>query len=374
MEKQFPKNVRQIGNVSDNPKIYVEDYVDTFLNQLCDKADENPVGAFLIGHTVRQEEQDCIYISGAVQIEQIDAKGADITIGEETWKQAVEEAKEQFEGGEIIGWSLMLPGHPLLLNENLTKLHEKYLAKAGTVFIMKDAVEKDEIYFAYKYKELMQMGGHYIYYEKNPLMQNYMVSKRKQIGVTPSEAVEDKAAKDFRSIVRDRYETREQKRSSRGMYAASVFLVLVVLIIGVTTINNYDKMRTVQSSLEFIKESVSPKPEEETIAASAQPKVVGELPDEKGEEAQGDEDVVADDEIEVEQDVPSEETPTKTENVAADAVQEMKDDIYIVEKGDTLATISKKIYGNTGHVEAICKMNGLSDGNLIFIGQKLLLP
>ena len=44
------------------------------------------------------------------------------------------------------------------------------------------------------------------------------------------------------------------------------------------------------------------------------------------------------------------------------------------EKGDTLASISKKTYGDTGHVEAICKMNGLSDGNLIFIGQKLLLP
>ena len=27
MEKQFPKNVRQIGNVCDSPKIYVEDYV-----------------------------------------------------------------------------------------------------------------------------------------------------------------------------------------------------------------------------------------------------------------------------------------------------------------------------------------------------------
>ena len=45
-------------------------------------------------------------------------------------------------------------------------------------------------------------------------------------------------------------------------------------------------------------------------------------------------------------------------------------DYYTVKKGDTLASISKKTYGDTGHVEAICKMNGLSDGNLIFIGQK----
>ena len=52
MERQLPKNVRQIGNVSDSPKIYVEDYVDTFLAQLCEKCEKGgntPIGAFLIG-------------------------------------------------------------------------------------------------------------------------------------------------------------------------------------------------------------------------------------------------------------------------------------------------------------------------------------
>ena len=41
-------------------------------------------------------------------------------------------------------------------------------------------------------------------------------------------------------------------------------------------------------------------------------------------------------------------------------------DYYVVQKGETLAGISKKLYGDTSHVKAICKMNGLSDGNLIF--------
>ena len=48
MKRQLPKNVRQIGNVSDSSKIYVEDYVDTFFNQLCEKVDQGPVGAFLV--------------------------------------------------------------------------------------------------------------------------------------------------------------------------------------------------------------------------------------------------------------------------------------------------------------------------------------
>ncbi len=49
MERQFPKNVRQIGNVSDEPKIYVEDYVDTYLNQLRMKAMDSPIGTLLTG-------------------------------------------------------------------------------------------------------------------------------------------------------------------------------------------------------------------------------------------------------------------------------------------------------------------------------------
>lgn len=64
----------------------------------------------------------------------------------------------------------------------------------------------------------------------------------------------------------------------------------------------------------------------------------------------------------------------KVDDSSMSTMQEMSEDIYIVEKGDTLAKISKKVYGDSGHVDAICRMNGLSDGNLIFIGQKLILP
>ena len=63
----------------------------------------------------------------------------------------------------------------------------------------------------------------------------------------------------------------------------------------------------------------------------------------------------------------------KVDDSSMSTMQEMSEDIYIVEKGDTLAKISKKVYGDSGHVDAICRMNGLSDGNLIFIGQKLIL-
>ena len=382
MESRFPKNVRQIGNVSDTPKIYIEDYVDTFLNQICDRAGESPAGAFLVGHSETRDEQECVYIYGAVRMEEVEQVGPDIAVSEAAVEAARDESRKYFGNAGFVGWFIVLPGHPLMLNSNLTKLHMQHFAQEGTVLIMKETVEKDELYFAYKYKELMQMGGHYVYYEKNPAMQNYMITTRKKIGVTPSETVEDKAAKEFRNIVRERFEIQEQRRNSRFMYVASVFLVLVVLIIGVTTINNYDKMQLVQSSLEDIKNSVAAGKEEkqETVETGGQAWKAAETEKSEGDdkdeaeaaEAAGEDEAAADKRVDEVSSGEGGENGAGSDAVST--MQEMSEDIYVVEKGDTLARISKKVYGDIGHVDAICRMNGLKDGNLIFIGQKLLLP
>mgnify|MGYP004484832279 CR=1 FL=1 len=67
-------------------------------------------------------------------------------------------------------------------------------------------------------------------------------------------------------------------------------------------------------------------------------------------------------------------TTTTTTEPTTSSSTNGSDGVYVVEKGDTLAIISKKMYGDVTHVDAICRMNGLSNGNLIYIGQKLLLP
>ena len=184
MERQLPKNVRHIGNVCDEPKIYVEDYVDTFLGQLQEKAMEKPVAAALTGEITKCEDKVVVYISGAIRAEDVEVEGTNLKISEEIWEKIEKEQKEYFKDQKLIGWCLLETGHPMSMNRG--------------------ASSSDEMYFAYKYNELMQIGGHYIYYEKNPQMQNYMINTRRQNGVTPSEMVEDRATKDFRSAVRQR--------------------------------------------------------------------------------------------------------------------------------------------------------------------------
>ena len=257
MERQIPKNVRQIGNVSDTPKIYVEDYVDTFFTQLCEKAGDAPVGAFLVGDIQKTDAEEYVYIYGAIRMHELKLSGNEYVIDEDTWKHAYEDCKQYFEDGEMLGWFVAHAGVSLTPESSTIKLHKKSFPKQDTVFIMKDPVEKDEIYYVHKFNDLMQIGGHYTYYEKNPCMQNYMISTRKKNGVSPSETVEDRAAKDFRSIIRSREEQQQTRRTSRLMYAMSACLVLVVVIMGVVTMNNFDKMKTVQTTLDNLSSSVS---------------------------------------------------------------------------------------------------------------------
>ena len=135
----------------------------------------------------------------------------------------------------------------------------------------------------------------------------------------------------------------------------SAALVIMVLAIGISVMNNYEKMNMVQESIATLSESVK-RVESET---SLQNPVV-EIQETDSEETK------------------TEEKEEKGMEPKVSTIQEELDkekkEYYIVEKGDTLDRISKKIYGTTSQTDAICKMNGLNDGNLIFIGQKLLLP
>ena len=355
MEKQFPKNVRQIGNVCDTPKIYVEDYVDTYLNQIKEQTREQIAGAFLVGERGEIAGQECVYVTGAVQVQLEHTATSEMHINEEMMKKARKECGDYFPGQEIVGWMLVESNGIMGLSNNILKCHEKYFPEKNSLFIQKHPIENEEQYYAYKFRELMQMGGHYIFYEKNPAMQNYMINVRRQIGVTPSEMVEDRAAKDFRSAIRGRMEMREQKNASKFVYMTSAALVIMVLAIGISAMNNYEKMNMVQESIATLSESVK-RVESET---SVQNPVV-EIQETDSEETK------------------KEEKEEKGMEPKVSTIQEELDkekkEYYIVEKGDTLDTISKKIYGTTSQTDAICKMNGLNDGNLIFIGQKLLLP
>ena len=397
MERQIPKNVRQIGNVSDSPKIYVEDYVDTFFAQLCEKSEKAkvPIGAFLVGDIQSGDDEEYVYIYGAIQMHDLKLSGNEYVIDDSTWKHAYEDCKQFFEDGEMLGWFVAHPGVPLSPEASTVKLHKKSFPKKNTVFIMKDPVEKDETYYVHKMNDLMEIGGHYTYYEKNPCMQNYMISSRKKNGAISSETVEDRAAQDFRDLVRKRGEHQKRRKTGGMMYVASACLVLVLIIMGVSMVNSFDRMKSVQSTLEALADTSDTVETRETsgsVTAVTSEEQAGDGQASEEDEAQSNENQSAEPQLAENQPDGSQsddvqtassdaessgtsETDSAAENQSTAYTGENgSDGVYVVEEGDTLAIISRKMYGDVSHVDAICRMNGITDGNLIYVGQKLLLP
>lgn len=401
MERQIPKNVRQIGNVSDSPKIYVEDYVDTFFAQLSDKYrndPQKPLGAFLIGDFQTYEGEDYVYIYGAIQMQELRVSGMEYLIDDETWKRAYEECKQFFEEGELIGWFVVRDDAEKAPGNSTVKLHKKSFPKKNTVFIICDPQEKEETYYVHKMNDLMEIGGHYTYYEKNPCMQDYMISSRKKNGAVQTEVVEDKAAQNFRDLARKQGKRTRQKHQGNFVYAMSVGLVLVLVIMGVAMLNNFNKIRKAQNQLEEVAGTIN------TVKDAGNFGNSNESNDPNGGQADDSEKGTADENTGAEKsnsvsdkkaegddgtskngtDGTASANSSQAKNSQSDEVVEASavpssstngsDGVYVVEKGDTLAIISKKMYGDVTHIDAICRMNGLSNGNLIYIGQKLLLP
>ena len=401
MERQIPKNVRQIGNVSDSPKIYVEDYVDTFFAQLSDKYrndPQKPLGAFLIGDFQTYEGEDYVYIYGAIQMQELRVSGMEYLIDDETWKRAYEECKQFFEDGELIGWFVVRDDAEKEPGNSTVKQHKKSFPKKNTVFIICDPQEKEETYYVHKMNDLMEIGGHYTYYEKNPCMQDYMISSRKKNGAVQTEVVEDKAAQNFRDLARKQGRRTRQKHQGNFVYAMSVGLVLVLVIMGVAMLNNFNKIRKAQNQIEEVAGTINTVKDSDNSGSS------NEGNDPNGGQADDSEKGTADENTDTEKsnsasdkkaegddgtskndtDGDASTNSSQAKNSPSDEVVEASavpssstngsDGVYVVEKGDTLAIISKKMYGDVTHVDAICRMNGLSNGNLIYIGQKLILP
>jgi nucleoid-associated protein YgaU len=185
------------------------------------------------------------------------------------------------------------------------------------------------------------------------------------------------AIQDGQASLKDR-DNKEKKESSSWVYGLSMALVLMLLVIGVTKLNDYGRMSAIQTALDKLVSS-----KEDEVVNNKDIPVIGEVissEDVGGQDITDppkNEEVVTPEPEVPEPEVPESVTPEpvtpQPENPIVNTLA-YGDGVYVVEKGDTLAIISRKVYGDLKHIEAIRSMNGLKDGNLILVGQKLVLP
>lgn len=271
----LPKNIRQFGLIREDYKIYMEDYVYTFLVRLARAEEAGKTKtrvAVLTGETKWQGGTTYLFIKGAVMAEGMEAALDHIDFSTEIWQKIHEEQKKYFEDQEIVGWFYSQPQLSIEISEVLAKVHLKHFG-GEKVLMLLEPQEREDAFFRYENNTMTRLGGYYLYYEKNPYMQSYMLDKNKVLQPDIGEQYEDKAVKDFRKIITDKNgEKKEREAPSVFSYGVTACLAVAVLAVGVNFYRNYQGFQqqkgdsvTVSS---VIVEEVSPSPKGETNSSA----------------------------------------------------------------------------------------------------------
>lgn len=252
----LPKNVRQIGEPEDKRKIYIEDYVITYLRKFAREEMLNSRGAILLGRSEWMDGIPYLFIKSAIALKGVSCSRDGIPFTDEIWAEIYGAIKEYFADQDIVGWFLSMPGYPMEPDARLLKTHINYFGGVDKILMIEDPTEGEEDFFAYENGKLTRQKGYCIFYERNEAMQRYMVEMGDGEGVDQKEEFDDRATRTFRAIVQEKKDSSGQKRVMTFLYTASTFLVMVVLVIGITLINNYEKMEGLELALSEISQSL----------------------------------------------------------------------------------------------------------------------
>lgn len=398
---KMPKNVRQIGNNSSDKKIYVEDYVMTFIRQLAGDNYSSSKTAVLVGQYVRKENAGMIFISGALELEGFDLSTGD-TFTNEVWTSIYENIKKYFVECEIVGWYLAGPSYLLEDHEKIRKTHLDNFAGQDKTLMTYDSMEREEAFWFYKDNKLAKQEGYYIYYDKNEDMQTYMIEHNNK-GSQEAE-YDDRVAKEIRAVLDNKKPEKKEKRKSveskgapRLIYAAGTLLAVILLIAAAAMLDNYDQMKTMQDTLDSLAKNYQLNYKESggidntleaAVLENAQAREdTGEISDpvESGEgedvgEESLDVEILPGDVSPIEEDPvspsekPDKKVTDKPTNKPDESPSENEKKYYTVSAGDTLAGISYKLYDSPNYITEIMRLNNIDDENYIYIGQKLIVP
>lgn len=449
---KLPNNIRQMGTPGEKQKVYIEDYVYTYLHSyLHEKQKEEPIkAAVLLGEYHKKEGVTYAFFKGAIGCEFAQVQ-------EELTKEMKLTIRNYFPGWDVLGWYVSSQGVDAHVQSEVkhryaaSREHEN---RRPQYLIYEDALERDVQVFTWEQNALHYLNGFYIYYERNPRMQEFMIMEKggqSQENVSVSYAkrgavaceenrtathkenrtatykenvsqcfgemkeiletdIEDSLNKD-RGVDEKRtasYKTRQEKkrmaqgktkRPQRMIYAACAAVLVVLVAMGVTQIGNYQNLKQLQ---EAISTKVIPAWGNQFKDA---PQDKDELQEEdvlqNGDNRQGEGSSLTVDVLEDGRDAVDSENaeileendelldiPTGNANDILQETQPQGDESleqgaaslpeatteYVVQKGDSLYSISRAFYENEEMVDAICERNGITNVHLIFEGQTLKLP
>ena len=407
---KLPKNIRQVGERDQVVKLYIEDYVNTYLKRLYPAGGQDLRVGLLLGEIRTEEGIPFLLIDGALEMEQVTREGEKVEFTEEAWKKAYQVMEQMFPHRSVQGWFLCGAPGCALSPLDYWKQHGQYFSGKNQLMYLNSGLEGEEAIYTASEDGFYKLRGYSIYYDRNQMMQDYMVSRKDARRV--ESGTRDIVIQDFRDRMEERKQSVGHAHTAIGLLGGTCsVLAVLVLAGGLVMFGNYRKMKDM-----------------EAVIASVLPSDVktGGLSSFAGQDEDGD--------LEVES-VPGEVYPTLADIVidqgtgndvntagndaagmetgadaagntnagtsasgaqnasetstphggnagasadaapAAVAVQIPSDALkYVVQEGETLYGICMERYHSMAQIPQICAWNGLADENHISVGQELYLP
>lgn len=382
----FPAKVKQIGAIDTQIKIYMEDYVYTYLYQYGKSGGNTEKMAALVGRQMTIDGQDVILISGAIQGRGLVQENGTLTFGAQTWEYIGSQLEMYFQGLTLVGWAHAQPGFGAFLVAKDEAFHKAHFKEPWQVLFVLDTVDKLDAFYVYSKEQtgLRQAMGYFVYYEKNQEMQEYMLdhsmvrpreaqkeTQQEMDDTTAQKANNDKnakgemprrkrqptpeermdAAKEIRQVLQRR--AKQAKTAQKNRYAmltgVSCVLCVVCVCMGFALIRNVNRLQVLEQNITQVQNSYT------ALAAQM-------------------EDVQVQSAFAVSQSTPSAQTEENTTQQQQPDPSNGEEKIHVVLEGETLGSISRKYYGTMDGIYKIMEANDLQDPNLIVCGQKLRIP
>lgn len=407
---KLPKNIRQVGERDQVVKLYIEDYVNTYLKRLYPAGGQDLRVGLLLGEIRTEEGVPFLFIDGALEMEQVTREGEKVEFTEEAWKKAYQVMEQMFPHRSVQGWFLCGAPGCALSPLDYWKQHGQYFSGKNQLMYLNSGLEGEEAIYTASEDGFYKLRGYSIYYERNQMMQDYMVSRKDARRV--ESGTRDMVIQDFRDRMEERKQSVGHARSAIGLLGGTCsVLAVLVLAGGLVMFGNYRKMKDMEAVIasvmpsdvktgglrSFAGQDEDGDLEVESVPGEVYPTLADIVIDQgtgndvnaAGNDAAGMEagantagNTNAGTSASGAQNASETSTPhggnagASADAAPAAAVVQIPSDAlkYVVQEGETLYGICMERYHSMDQIPQICAWNGLADENHISVGQELYLP
>ncbi|MDR3091913.1 MAG: LysM domain-containing protein [Clostridiales bacterium] len=413
---EFPANIKQVGSINGGAKIYIEDYVCSYLHNYAGKGGYSERIAFLVGRGIQIDGERVLFISGAVAAcDAVTDKGI-LRFSAASFEHAREQIAKYFDNLEIVGWMQSQPGYGIGLNAAYAAYHLEAFKSPHQVMFVIDPIEKLNAFY-YRGEQakkpfLAEARGYFIYYDKNDGMHEYMIENKG--GEEPLEAGEGAESVDMAKMGKIRkavskprppaprfprraapfrqaaFSGNAPKTAVASMFSTlSAFLALVCVVMGAGLARNENKIRALEGSLSELNTSYKNlllsgsggagtktvfAEEEISQVETVEPSIINE---ESGFEDMPEEKAPPQPPAEPEKTKPEPEPEPEKEPEVSETSGPGHNPVpetYTVMDGDNLSYISMTFYGTQSMVSKIMEVNEIKNPDTIYAGKVLKLP